>query len=47
MPLLIPFAAAGVGFLGGLFTSNGIQNLTRLALVAGAGYLIYTHAVAE
>jgi hypothetical protein len=42
-PVLIPVAAAGVGFVGGLFTSDALGKLTRLGLLFGGGYLIYTN----
>lgn len=43
MPFLIPIAAGAVGFAGGFFTSDGIGKLSRLALLLGGGYLIYTN----
>ena len=43
MPFLIPVAAAGVGFVGGMFTSDALGKLTRLGVLFGGGYLIYTH----
>jgi len=43
MPFLIPIAAAGVGFAGGFFASDGIGKLMRLGLLFGGGYLIYTN----
>lgn len=43
MPFLIPIAAGAMGFAGGLFTSDAIGKLTRLGLLFGGGYLIYTH----
>jgi hypothetical protein len=44
MPL-IPILALAGGFGGGLLVSNGIGKLTRLGLVAGAGYLVYTQVI--
>ena len=44
MPL-IPILLLAGGFGGGLLVSNGIGKLTRLALVGGGAYLIYTKVV--
>ncbi|WP_172449351.1 hypothetical protein [Bowmanella denitrificans] len=41
MPLIPVLLVAG-GFAGGFWAGNGLSNLTKLALVGGAGYLIYT-----
>lgn len=41
MPFLIPVVMLGLGFTGGVFASEGVAKLTRLAVLAGAGYLIY------
>lgn len=43
MPIVIPLIAAGIGFGGGLLTSDAIGKLTRLGLLFGGGYLIYTY----
>ncbi len=44
MPLIPVLLLAG-GFGGGLLVSNGIGKLTRLSLLLGGGYLIYTKVI--
>lgn len=42
IPLLIPIFTGITGFIGGMFTGNGLSNLFKGALVVGGGYLIFT-----
>ncbi len=42
MPLLfVFFGGAGLGFAGGAWSSDLLSNVTKLTLVAGAGYVGY------
>lgn len=42
MPLLLwPLLAGGVGFGGGFLASNGLNNLVKLTLLAGGGFIAY------
>ena len=43
MPFLIPVAVGAVGFAGGMLASDAIGKITRLGLLFGGGYLIYTN----
>lgn len=41
VPFIIPMLAGGTGFVLGSWTSDLLGNLFKLALAAGAAFLIY------
>lgn len=45
--LLYPLLAAGLGFGGGLWASSAVSKLTTLAVLGGAGYLLYINTKGE
>lgn len=42
MPLLIPLISASVGWVGGMFTSDGLDKVFWISLLALAAYIVFT-----
>ena len=41
MPLLIPLFTGLAGFVGGMFTGDGLSSTLKAALVLGGGFYVY------